>query len=313
MVELASSQFKILVGIDGSDEALRGLSYASKLGLGVRANIDLLFVRPIDQGLRSGGLQVRVVRENLLEAGVDLPGMTFLKTGRDLLAKLGHLSNEWEESFTHNNLQGDPLGNHTIHFKSQRGRSINLNVRANNSTVSGILDLQEERKHDLIIIGASGRRRAMTKFLGISNIALKVAVHAPCTVIIARDLEVGKGHLVCLDGSKKSLEALKKDAALANNCQCPISLIAVARDEDDLQIAKQSIQNGIELLGAMGIEVEQTLTPIGDPVHEIVEAGKTFSLIALADSSSTGMQRYFMGGIAFNVLEHAKNSVMIIR
>ncbi len=99
----------------------------------------------------------------------------------------------------------------------------------------------------------------MTKFLGISNIALKIAVHVPCTVIIARDLQVGKGHLVCLDGSKKSLDALKKDAALANNCQCPISLIA------------------------------------------------------LADNSSTGVQRYFMGGVAFNVLEHAENSVMIIR
>ncbi len=126
MVELTSSQFRVLVGIDGSDEALRGLTYASKLGLGVRASIDLLFVQPADQGLRSGGLQVRVVRENLLNSGLDLPGILFLKKGRDLLVELGHISEEWQESFSHNDLVGDPLGNHTIHYKSLRGRSITL-------------------------------------------------------------------------------------------------------------------------------------------------------------------------------------------
>lgn len=313
MTELISKQFKIQVAIDGSDESMRGLSYASKLGLDVRANIDLLFVRPIDQGLNSGGLQVRLVRESMLNAGLDLPGVTYLKKGRDLLVEIGHMSEEWDESFTHNDLEGDPLGNHCISYKSGRGRKIDLILRANSSTVSGILDLQEEREHDLIIVGASGRRRAMIKFLGISNIALKVAVHAPCSVIIARDLEIGKGHLVCLDKSQTALDALKKDAAMANNCQCPISLISVAREESDLAQAKENIKNGLELLDNMGIEAQQTFTPIGDPVAEIVEIGKHFSLIALADSSSTGVKRYFMGGIAFNVLEHAKNSVMIIR
>ena len=64
------SRFRILVCIDGSDESYRGLRYAARLGGGVDADICLLYVRPVDQELRSGGLQVRVVRENLLEWGL---------------------------------------------------------------------------------------------------------------------------------------------------------------------------------------------------------------------------------------------------
>ncbi|MBF0194948.1 MAG: universal stress protein [Magnetococcales bacterium] len=313
MVELTSHTFRILVGVDGSQESYRGLSYASKLGLGVRANIDLLYVRPLDQGLNSGGLQVRVARENIVDSGLDLPGVSFLKKGRDLLVEIGHMSKEWEESFTHNDIQGDPLGNHIIKYKSARGRGIQLTLLAAENSETGILDHQETKNHDLIIMGASMQRKTITKFLGIASAALKVAVHAPCSVIVARELEIGNGHLVCLDGTKSSLEALKKDAMLANNCQCPISLISVAREESNLNNAKENIKQGIELLDKMGIDVKDTFTPVGDPVTEIIEIGQHFSLIAMADTSHKGVRRFFMGGVAFNVLEHAKNSVMIIR
>ncbi|MDH5771876.1 MAG: universal stress protein, partial [Rhodospirillaceae bacterium] len=51
--ENSEDRFRILVCIDGSDESYRGLKYAAKLGGGIDADIVLLYVRPIDQGLRS--------------------------------------------------------------------------------------------------------------------------------------------------------------------------------------------------------------------------------------------------------------------
>ena len=63
------SRFSILVCLDGSDECYQSLKYAAKMGGGVDADIVLLYVRPTDQGLRSGGLEVRVARENMLKWG----------------------------------------------------------------------------------------------------------------------------------------------------------------------------------------------------------------------------------------------------
>lgn len=305
--------FRVLVCIDGSDESYRGLTYAARLGQGVSADIHLLYVRPVDQGLSSGGLQVRVARENMQAWGLDIPGVRYLKKGRDLLVEMGHMSAEWEESFTHNDIHGDPLGAHELEYKSASGKEIRLILHPGTDAASGILDCQEKGQYDLVILGGSGRRRSMTKYLGIAPVAVKVAVHAPCSVLVTRELESGGGHLICVDGSEISLAALKRDAVMANRCMCPIALISVARNAAELPQARENVRAAEATLNAMNIDVHKRFTPVGDPVAEIVEAGRESSVIALSDTAHSGVRRFFMGGVSFSVLEHAGESVMVIR
>jgi len=52
---------------------------------------------------------------------------------------------------------------------------------------------------------------------------------------------------------------------------------------------------------------------VGDPVAEIAAAGKDYSVIVLSDTSKSGLKRFFMGSVAFKVLEDAHHSVMIVR
>ena len=63
----------------------------------------------------------------------------------------------------------------------------------------------------------------------------------------------------------------------------------------------------------MGIDVDDAITKVGNPVDEIIEAGPDYSLIVLADSGKSGLERFFMGSVAFKVMENAHNSVMIVR
>jgi K+-sensing histidine kinase KdpD len=53
--ENRKDRFRMLVCIDGSEESYQSLRYAAKMGNGVDADIVLLYVRLVDQGLRSGG------------------------------------------------------------------------------------------------------------------------------------------------------------------------------------------------------------------------------------------------------------------
>ena len=87
--EQRRNRFRILVCVDGSDESHEGLRFAAGISHGDDCDIILLYVRPIDQGLRSGGLQVRVARRNMLDWGLELPGIKFLKRGRDMLVSEG--------------------------------------------------------------------------------------------------------------------------------------------------------------------------------------------------------------------------------
>ncbi|MCK5444111.1 MAG: universal stress protein, partial [Rhodospirillaceae bacterium] len=100
---------------------------------------------------------------------------------------------------------------------------------------------------------------------------------------------------------------------LASRCDCPISLISVSHDVEGEEEAKGFVDSARTELEGMGIKVVNSLTKVGDPVDEIVEAGPDYSLIVMADSGKSGLERFFMGSVAFKVMQSAYNSVMIVR
>lgn len=307
-------RFRILVCIDGSDECYQSLRYAARLGGGVDADIVLLYVRPTDQGLRSGGLQVRVARENMLKWGIELPGIQYLKKGRDMLKELGVMvGDEWREEVVHTDVDGDPLGDNKISYINENGKMMVLKLKVATDIATGILEQWELGPYDLIILGASGRWKGMARSFWDPAVAEKVAIHAPCSVLVARDLDVGHGHLICTDGSEKSMEMVRRDGELASRCDCPVSLISVALDAEGEDEAKENVAKAKEMLEAMEIEVKETITCIGNPVDEIIEAGPDYSLIVVSESGKSGLQRFFMGSVAFKVMENAHNSVLITR
>ncbi|MEE8223593.1 MAG: universal stress protein [Alphaproteobacteria bacterium] len=306
-------RFRILVCIDGSEESYRGLRYAARLGGGVDADIVLLYVRPVDQGLRSGGLQVRVARENMLTWGLELPGIKYLKKSRDILIDLGVMRPSWTEKTSQTDVEGDPLGDNTIEYVGKKGKRVILKLKVASDIATGILEQWELGHHDLIILGASSRWQGKSKGFGDPAVAEKVAVHAPCSVLVARELEEGHGHLICTDGSEKSTEMVRKDAILASRCQCPISLISVALDDESEAEAKANVTKAKDVLKSLNIKVKRTITRVGNPVNEIIEAGPRYSVIVLSDTGKTGLKRFFMGSVAFKVMENADNSVMIVR
>lgn len=307
-------RFRILVCIDGSDECYQSLRYAARLGSGVDADIVLLYVRPTDQGLRSGGLQVRVARENMLKWGIELPGIKYLKKGYEMLKELGFIAgDEWTEHTGHTDVAGDPLGDNATEYVNRQGKKITLKLKVAPDIATGILEQWEIGQYDLIILGASARWKGMTRTFWDPAVAEKVAVHAPCSVLVARDLDVGHGHLICVDGSERSRNMMIKDAELAARCQCAVSLMSVALDVESEAEAARIVAEGKRELETLGITVKETITRVGNPVEEIIETGPDYSLIVVSESNRTGLQRFFMGSVAFKVMEEAHNSVMIVR
>ena len=297
-ITVRKEHFRILVCIDGSDECYQSLQYAARLGGGVDADIVLLFVRPVDQGLRSGGLQVRVARENMLKWGLELPGIKYLKKGFDILGELGMMDGEdWSEHVVHTDVDGDPLGDNKTEYVNAKGKMVVLKLKVAAD----------------IATGASGRWKGPVRSFWALAMAQKVAIHAPCSVLVARDQDVGHGHLICTDGSDKAMEMVRRDGEMASHCDCLVSLISVALDVEAEDEAKANVDKAKKVLADMGIEVKETIVKVGNPVDEIIEAGPDYSLIVVAESGKTGLQRFFMGSVAYKVMGNAQNSVMIFR
>ena len=285
--ESRKNKYRVLVCIDGSDESYRGLTAAARIAAAPDVDIILLYVRPIDQGLRTGGLQVRVARENMLDWGLELPGIQYLKKGRDMLINNDELVSQWDQESTHTDVAGDPLGDNTIEYTNSEGKSIVLKLKTASSVAGGVLDQFELGPYDLIILGSSGSAGGFAKSLWDPAIAEKIAVHAPCSVCVTRELETEHGMLLCTDGSERASEMIVKAASLSKRVDAEVSVMSVALEQNQQTEASEYVEKAGKLLSSQGVEPRRIFTEIGNPVEKIIEVGTDYSFIVLGDTGNT--------------------------
>lgn len=306
-------RFKILVCIDRTEDSFRGLRYAVRIGSGLDADITLLYVRSVDKSLRTGGLDIRMVRENLLEWGLELPGKKALKKARDLLIEMDFLKGDWREKTVHTDVKGDPLGDNLIEYTCDEGRKITLKLMVSPAVDLGILDECQMGDYDITIVSGTEDPSMDEDSRFGQSVAQTVATEAKGTVLFARELEENHGHLVCVQNSDSSMAAVRKDALIASRCFCPIFLYTVAEDDTEMDEAKAAIARARGVIEDMGLAVAGEKIDIGDPIDNIVNEGKNYSIIVVAASEKVGFHRFFRSNSAFKVLEKAQNSVMIVR
>jgi len=305
----APKRFQILLCIDGSEESKRGLKYAVKLGQGNDADITLLYVRPIDKSMRHN---LDLARQNLLDWGFELPGMRALKDARDQLIEMGFLGHDWHEQTPRKRVYGDPIGDSMKMYTNDDGKTIAIKIMVAPSTAAGILDECELNDYDLTILALTGEGAADVRGKIEWRTTRIVATEHHGTVLLARGIAENRGHLICVSDDK-SIEAARQDAILASRCQCPVYLLSVAETEEQLPEAVAAIAKARAVIEAADVKVVNTWTDVGNPAEMIIERGKDFSVIVMADSSVKGFRRFFQSSVAYDVLQHAYNSVMIIR
>ncbi len=313
LMERRRSRFRILVCVDGSEASYEGLRFAAEVGHSDECDIILLHVRPFDAGLSSGGLQLRVTRENMLEWGLEIPGIQYLKKGLDLLIEAGHMQEEWDATSTHTAVAGDPLGDNKIEYTHDSGKSIVLKLKTATDAVSGILDQYELGPYNLIILGAPTRWQGDLRSFWNPSVAQKVAMLAPCSTMVSRRRRGNGGYLICVDGSENSLDAARRAGVLARQTGTPISLLSVARRTLDRKNARARVARARADLMDIGLDVRSAKIRSGDPVRKIIEFGRDYELIVVSDSGKSPLKRFVVGSVAFGVMGRAATSVLNVR
>lgn len=309
-----SSRFRILACIDGSDAAYDTVKFAACLSPHDNCDIVLLYVRPIDKALSSGGLNVKVARQNLLDAGGELPGLRALKRGLEILKEQGLDIDNWERRNDHQDAWGDPVGDNKVVFRSKEGRAVVLKLKTAPDVAAGILDQYEKGPYNLIILNEPSRWRGEFSSIFDSGVVQRVTALAPCSVMVAREVSLkNNGFLIYNDGSKHAMRAVRRSAVLAHSVNQPITLISVARDEATRSQAQENNSKARDLLKGLGIEVKRVTTAIGDPVTQIIKAGANKGIIVVPDDDHSRFYRAIFGSTSWGVIKGAITSVMDVR
>ena len=237
------NRFRILACIDGSDESFVTVRAAAALAATDDSDIIVLYVRPIDQGLHSGGLQVRLARQNMMDAGFELPGVSYLKRALEVLKEAGVDAESWPREIEHQDAWGDPAGDNKAEYRSPTGRSVVLKLKTAPDVAVGILDQYELGPYNLMILGQPSRWRSEFKAFFDAGIVQTVITMAPCSVLVARPSRERKGFFICTDGTSRSMQAVRRSAVLAHVMGEPITLYTVAPNANARPAAEEAVAN----------------------------------------------------------------------
>jgi nucleotide-binding universal stress UspA family protein len=307
------NRFRILACIDGSEESLVTVRFGARFCVQDNCDLIVLFVRPIDSGLQSGGLQVRLARENMLEAGFELPGVRHLKSALDILKQEGIDVEGWPKEAQRSEAWGDPAGDNKLEFRSPEGRSVVLKLKTAPDVANGILDPYEHGPYTLNIMGQPSRWHGELMTFFRSGIVQTVTTMAPASVLVARDSFDKKGFFICTDGSSRSMQAVRRAAVLAEVTGEPITLFSVADSPAGKPAAEEAVANAKALLKAMKIQVAETRVAVGKPAEEIVESGSLYRVIVVTDEGRSRLERVLRGSTATEVVRKARTSVLDVR
>jgi nucleotide-binding universal stress UspA family protein len=307
------NRFRVLACIDGSDDSFNTVRFAARLAPNDECDIIVLFVRPVDQGLWSGGLQMRLARQNMMDAGFELPGVRDLKQALEILKEEGIDAASWPREASQQDAWGDPAGDTKVEYKSPEGRSVVFKLKTAPDAANGILDQYELGPYNLMILGEPSRWRGEFQSWFDAGVVQQVALLSPCSVLVARKSLDKKGFFICTDGTSRSMQAVRRASVLAHTAGEPITLFSVATTEAGRPAAEEAVANARALLKAMKIDVVDTRTAVGEPAVEIIEASPMYKLVVVTDEGRSRLERLFKGSTAMDVVRGARTSVLDVR
>ncbi len=308
------SRFRVLVCINGEDSSYESVKLAAKICKHEESDIVLLYVRRIDQGLSAGGLQVRTARRNLLEWGLELPGIKYLRQGFEMLMEEKFLGDEWKEHFSHTEVFGDPLGDNKVEYRGSNGKRIVLKLKTAPDVSGGILHQYELGPYNMILMGPSIQWSANWRALLETNVVQKIAGLAPASVMTVRNsCQNGNGWLLSTDGTDHSINAKRRGAVIAHILGEPLRILGTADDDSELGELEKKIEKFSQSLKKDGFKVIESKIVVGDAVRSTLEAGNKCSAIVVSDRQTSRIERFFKGSKAFDIMRLATTSVLNVR
>lgn len=282
----------IVVGVDGSEDALRAVTFGLRSAL--RRDGELLLVNAVDDAVLAGSWGVVYDPAVLQRAG-----QTATETAKEFAIAGG-------------------LPEHRIRTDVLLGNSAAVLTRL--SEVA-----------DLVVVGRRSASGLERMFVGSTSVAVAGAASCPVVVVSAASNPDPTGSHgvvgVGLESSASSLATIERgfeqarlrDAKLQliHIVQPPMGLFGPKLSPSQLEQQVVYVRGGIEAMtGELrgrfpGVEVDIDVAP-GTPINDLVNRSATLDLLVLGVHGS-GLPGFTLGGLTRGLMAHAKCPLLLTR
>jgi nucleotide-binding universal stress UspA family protein len=180
--------------------------------------------------------------------------------------------------------------------------------------------LRHARRGDLIVVGSHGHD-ALDRFL-LGSVSTQVALHAPCSVLIAKEPPRPVHRLVlAVDGSPASgkasrfvLQDLLPQWQLRATEIVLVHVMPVLKYPKVKEAGKRLFERYADRLIAAGFAVTEA-PRLGRPADEIIAVARQqqADLIVMGARGLGAIGRFILGSVSLKVLQHSTCSVLVVR
>lgn len=196
----------------------------------------------------------------------------------------------------------------------KEGVSCEILVRSGVEPYQYIVDEAAKNNVEIIIMGRRGRTGLQRLMMG--SVTAKVIGHAPCKfLVVPKDAKLTfEKILIATDGSIYSELASREAISIAKRSGGSLIALSVAKRDENLPVAKESVDMVRQVAEREGIKVE-ALTLKGEPYEVIVKTAeqKNAGLIVVGSYGRTGIERLLMGSVTERVIGHSGCAVLVVK
>lgn len=200
----------------------------------------------------------------------------------------------------------------------ERWQDVETNV-AEGRPAEQLLKAIAANEIDLAVMGARGESETGSFRLG--GVAQKVAIYAPCSVLIVkRAVRAFRRVLIALDGSEHALQAVRfvQEALEPDGLRISVLYVwdhpVLPPGELHKRQTRTVEHQQAETLKQSGFKA-RALFEAGHPVDKIVEVAKEREphLIVMGSRGLTGWKQILLGSVSQRVIRYSPSSVLIVR
>jgi nucleotide-binding universal stress UspA family protein len=292
---------KFLMCIGGVDPSAETIRFGGRLAKAFEADISVLYVQP--RAPHAVRKEVQLAREKLSEWEIELPGVKVLRAAYQILSEEGVLRpSSRDEAVEFQALKPEVRGAYELELPGGQGQNIKLRIREGD-IVEEVNKETESEANDLVIFGASRRRRLLQKLIQFVNSSV---------LIVKNPKDVRYELLLCTDSSGPARKAEIFAARLAHFLATRVLILSVAKFKNREHVAMEGVERASRLLTKAGVR-HSAAVRTGRVVEEIACFSREDTVVIMGASRRSEIWKLAFGSKANRIAERVSCPVLIVK
>ena len=199
---------------------------------------------------------------------------------------------------------------------AQREEELDTKIVVAHRAADGILSAVEKHKADLLVMGWKGFTNTRDRLFGEVTDQVIRMVPSDLVVVKMRDVEELNTCLLPTSGGPNARLAATILGAIAAEKKIAITaghIVSINASEEEMQIARNHIDDTVELLGEAAAATEKTLIPSASVSGGLAKMSKDYDLVVIGAAKEPFFRKMLFGEIPEKVARYSPTTVMVVK